>query len=158
MVPVYIGEIKSENVRLFDTNDYELVGEPRKSEIIIGYEWELVMVDVYKESDVLVFMKDGFELNASSNEIEFKEVGANAPIYAVQQRMYSEYWVETCECCGPEPVIEEYGNNTLFLSHNIYAALEYAKSIDENEIYFDDILISIVYLDEEIDNGGTLNG
>lgn len=147
-----------DTARLYDS-ELERVPSENIAEMVEHKEWTLIDIEVLYDGEAeLILMRDGMELDVYYGEIELVPVADRLFLYAVQERLYSEDWIETCECCGPQPVFEEYGNNTLFMSRNLYAALEYAKSLDENEIYFDDILISIVYLDEEIDNGGNLNG
>lgn len=151
MLQVVVDYVR-DTARLFD-RDLEIVPSEDVAEIVEGKEWTLECIGVLYNGDVeLILTKEDMELNVGYDEIELVPVADRPFLYAVEERLYSEDWIETCECCGPETVYEEHGYATRYLTTDVEKAIEFIRS--HEDIDTDDLYINVVYLDEEIFNGG----
>lgn len=145
-----------DTARLWDS-ELARVSSENIAEMVEHKEWTLVNIEVLYDGETeLILMKDGMELDVYYSEIELVPVADRPFLYAVQELLYSEDWVESCECCGPETIYEEHGFETKYLTSDVEKAIEFINSSKDVDLY--DLYINVVYLDEEIDNGGNLNG
>ena len=151
MLKVVVDYVR-DTARLFD-RDLEIVPSEDVAEMVERKEWTLECIGVLYNGDVeLILTKEDMELNVGYDEIELVPVADRPFLYAVEERLYSEDWIETCECCGPQPVYEEHGYATKYLTSNVEKAIEFIRT--NEDIDTDDLCINVVYLDEEIFNGG----
>lgn len=145
-----------DTARLWDS-EFARVPSENIAEMVEHKEWTLTDIEVLWDGEAeLILMKDGMELDVYYGEIELVPVADRPFLYAVQERLYSEDWIETCECCGPQEIYEEHGFETKYLTTGVERAIEFINSLRDVEL--SDLYINVVYLDEEIDNGGNLNG